>query len=77
MGDKTITKSKRVERETAPLLWGGEAAGESLGVGNSISPNISPLCHEIKYGYLFKKTPEALSKEQKGLEVASVPQFES
>jgi hypothetical protein len=44
MGDKTITKSKRVEGETALLLWGGEAAGNSLGVGNSISPaNLTDL----------------------------------
>jgi hypothetical protein len=44
MGDKTITKSKRVEGETALLEWGREAAINSLGVGNSISPaNLTDL----------------------------------
>ncbi len=38
MGDKTITKSKRVEGETALLERGEEAAIKSLGVENCISP---------------------------------------
>jgi hypothetical protein len=44
MGDKTITKSKRVEGETALLERGEEAAIKSLGVENCISPtNLTDL----------------------------------
>ncbi len=53
MGGKNRLKSKRVERETVPLLWGGKAAGKFTGCQYSNSLTISPLCLEIKYGNLL------------------------